>query len=122
MCSREHMPKRKKNTPTNPDEGDTNPVDNSPDNPSLAWYIGLHELSKNPYHQFSLKELAIVSGLGRTVISKIRQEPDAPFSGSKCSLSRLNEWLNGHLGFKQTGPTSTKTAGQRRTPVNAEEP
>jgi hypothetical protein len=54
-----------------------------------------------PHRQFNTIELAILSGLGRTALSQIKNAPDSPFSLGKCSLRRLDEWLACHAGFKQ---------------------
>jgi hypothetical protein len=55
-----------------------------------------------PHRQFDTSELTILSGLGRTTISQIKNADDTPFSCGKCSLPRLDQWLALHPGFKQT--------------------
>ena len=55
---------------------------------------------KFPHRQFNTTELSILSGLGRTALSHIKNAPDTPFSLSKCSLRRLDEWLASHPGFR----------------------
>lgn len=54
-----------------------------------------------PFRQFNSAELAIVSGVGRTAMSQIKNAPDTPFSLGKCTLQRLDAWLAEHPGFKQ---------------------
>ncbi len=56
---------------------------------------------KFPHRQFNTVELSLLSGLGRTALSQIKNAPDSPFSLGKCSLRRLDEWLDSHPGFKQ---------------------
>ena len=55
---------------------------------------------KFPHRQFNTTELSILSGLGRTALSQIKNAPDTPFSLGKCSLRRLDAWLASHPGFK----------------------
>lgn len=57
--------------------------------------------AKFPHRQFNGAELAVLSGIGRTAMSQIRNEPDTPFSLGKCTLQRLDGWLAKHPGFKQ---------------------
>jgi len=54
-----------------------------------------------PHRQFTITELAILSGLGRTAVAQIKNASDSPFSMGKCSLRRLDAWLARHPGFKQ---------------------
>ena len=56
---------------------------------------------KFPYRQFNGAELVVVSGVGRTAMSQIKNAPDTPFALGKCTLKRLDAWLAGHPGFKQ---------------------
>ena len=56
---------------------------------------------KFPHRQFNGAELAVVSGIGVTAISQIKNAGDTPFSLGKCTLRRLNAWLEKHPGFKQ---------------------
>ncbi len=56
---------------------------------------------KFPHRQFNTTELSIVSGIGRTVISQIKNASDTPFSAGKCTMRRLDDWLSTHPGFKQ---------------------
>ena len=56
---------------------------------------------KFPFRQFNGAELAVVSGVGRTAMSQIKNAPDTPFALGKCTLMRLDTWLAGHPGFKQ---------------------
>lgn len=51
-----------------------------------------------PYRQFNVSELALLSGLGMTTISTIKQSADSPFSYGKCTLARLDAWLAVHRG------------------------
>ncbi len=57
--------------------------------------------AKFPHRQFNSAELAVLSGIGRTAMSQIKNEPDTPFSLGKCTLQRLDGWLAKHPGFKQ---------------------
>lgn len=57
--------------------------------------------AKFPYRQFNGAELSVLSGIGRTAISQIKNEHDTPFSLGKCTLQRLDGWLANHPGFKQ---------------------
>lgn len=56
---------------------------------------------KFPHRQFNTSELSLLSGIGRTAMSQIKNAPDTPFSLSKCTLRRLDAWLDRHPGFKQ---------------------
>jgi hypothetical protein len=56
---------------------------------------------KFPHRQFNGAELAVVSGIGVTAISQIKNTEDTPFSLGKCTLRRLDAWLERHPGFKQ---------------------
>jgi transcriptional regulator with XRE-family HTH domain len=66
----------------------------------LALYIIAERF---PHRQFTPSQLAELSGMGRTMISQIKNESDSPFSGGKCSLRRLDAWLDKHPGFKANG-------------------
>jgi hypothetical protein len=57
--------------------------------------------AKFPHRQFNSAELSILSGVGRTAMSQIKNAADTPFSLGKCTLQRLDVWLAGHPGFKQ---------------------
>lgn len=57
--------------------------------------------AKFPHRQFNSAELCVVSGIGRTAMSQIKNAPDTPFSLGKCTLQRLDAWLATHPGFKQ---------------------
>ncbi len=64
--------------------------------------LGLMFLAeKFPHRQFDTSELAVLSGLGRSMISRIKNAPDTPFSGGKCTMRRLDCWLRRHPGFKR---------------------
>jgi hypothetical protein len=54
-----------------------------------------------PHRQFNTTELAIISGIGRTAMSQIKNASDTPFSLGKCTMRRLDDWLRAHPGFKQ---------------------
>ncbi len=54
-----------------------------------------------PHRQFNSAELCILSGVGRTAMSQIKNTQDTPFSLGKCTLQRLDTWLAKHPGFKQ---------------------
>jgi hypothetical protein len=57
--------------------------------------------AKFPHRQFNSAELCVLSGVGRTAMSQIKNEKDTPFSLGKCTLQRLEAWLAKHPGFKQ---------------------
>jgi hypothetical protein len=57
---------------------------------------------KFPHRQFNASELCLLSGLGRTAMSQIKNAPDTPFSLGKCTLRRLDAWLRRHPGCKQS--------------------
>jgi hypothetical protein len=61
----------------------------------------LYFAEKFPHRQFNSLELSVLSGLGRTALSQIKNAPDTPFSMGKCSLKRLDAWLANHPAFKQ---------------------
>ena len=54
---------------------------------------------KFPHRQFNSAELSIISGIGRTAMSQIKNAPDTPFSLGKCTMQRLDSWLAGHPGW-----------------------
>ena len=49
--------------------------------------------AKFPHRQFNSAELCVLSGVGRTAISQIKNASDSPFSLGKCTLQRLDGWL-----------------------------
>jgi hypothetical protein len=57
--------------------------------------------SQFPHRQFNVAELCVLSGIGRTAMSQIKNARDTPFSLGKCTLQRLDAWLANHPGFKQ---------------------
>jgi hypothetical protein len=57
--------------------------------------------AKFPHRQFNSAELCVLSGVGRTAMSQIKNAKDTPFSLGKCTLQRLDAWLANHPGFKQ---------------------
>ena len=57
--------------------------------------------AKFPHRQFNSAELSVLSGIGRTAMSQIKNASDSPFSLGKCTLQRLDTWLANHPGFKQ---------------------
>ncbi|MBA3834139.1 MAG: hypothetical protein H0X34_20060 [Chthoniobacterales bacterium] len=57
--------------------------------------------AKFPHRQFNGAELSVLSGIGRTAISQIKNAQDTPFSLGKCTLRCLDGWLAKHPGFKQ---------------------
>ncbi|HEY5769731.1 MAG TPA: hypothetical protein VIS71_07795 [Terrimicrobium sp.] len=73
------------------------------DSPSYATTIAalLFLAEKFPHRQFNSAELSIISGIGRTAMSQIRNAPDTPFSLGKCTMQRLDSWLTSHPGWKQ---------------------
>ena len=54
-----------------------------------------------PHRQFNSAELCVLSGIGRTAMSQIKNATDTPFSLGKCTLQRLDRWLAKHPGHKQ---------------------
>lgn len=56
---------------------------------------------KFPHRQFNASELAMLSGIGRTAITQIKNAADTPFSLGKCTMRRLDGWLRRHPGHKQ---------------------
>jgi hypothetical protein len=54
-----------------------------------------------PHRQFNSAELSVLSGIGRTAMSQIKNARDTPFSLGKCTLQRLDKWLAEHPGQKQ---------------------
>ena len=54
-----------------------------------------------PHRQFNSAELCILSGIGRTAMSQIKNARETPFSLGKCTLQRLDKWLGEHPGHKQ---------------------
>ena len=54
-----------------------------------------------PHRQFNSAELCVLSGIGRTAMSQIKNAGDTPFSLGKCTLQRLDKWLAEHPGQKQ---------------------
>lgn len=57
--------------------------------------------AKFPHRQFNSAELSVLSGVGRTAMSQIKNSSDTPFSLGKCTLQRLDAWLAKHPGYKQ---------------------
>jgi hypothetical protein len=57
--------------------------------------------AKFPHRQFNSAELCVLSGVGRTAMSQIKNAEDTPFSLGKCTLQRLDAWLAKHPGIKQ---------------------
>ena len=54
-----------------------------------------------PHRQFNSAELSVLSGIGRTAMSQIKNAHDTPFSLGKCILQRLDRWLARHPDHKQ---------------------
>jgi hypothetical protein len=82
-----------------PTEPETNADDVLTSATAVAALLFLAE--KFPHRQFNSAELSIVSGIGRTAMSQIKNATDTPFSLGKCTLRRLDAWLERHPGFKQ---------------------
>lgn len=57
---------------------------------------------KFPHRQFNASELSLLSGIGRTAMTQIKNSEDTPFSLGKCTLRRLDGWLRRHPGCKQS--------------------
>ena len=55
--------------------------------------------AKFPHRQFNSAELCVLSGIGRTAMSQIKNATDSPFSLGKCTLQRLDGWLANHPGL-----------------------
>ncbi len=70
-------------------------------NETTAFAALLFLAEKFPHRQFNATELSIISGVGRTTMSQIKNSQDTPFSAGKCTMRRLDEWLSAHPGFKQ---------------------
>lgn len=77
------------------------PADESPLDSVTMFAALLFLAEKFPHRQFNSVELSLLSGLGRTALSQIKNASDTPFSLGKCSLRRLDAWLAAHPGFKQ---------------------
>ena len=45
------------------------------------------------HRQFNSAELSVLSGIGRTALSQIKNASDTPFSLGKCTLKHLDRWL-----------------------------
>jgi hypothetical protein len=62
---------------------------------SLHWaaIAFLFLAAKFPHRQFNSAELCVLSGVGRTAMSQIKNAKDTPFSLGKCTLQRLDAWL-----------------------------
>ena len=73
------------------------------DSPSTSTTVAalLFFAAQFPHRQFNSAELSILSGIGRTALSQIKNAEDTPFSIGKCTLRRLDEWLARHPGHKQ---------------------
>ena len=56
---------------------------------------------KFPHRQFNASELSMLSGIGRTAMTQIKNSDDTPFALGKCTMRRLDCWLRRHPGFKQ---------------------
>jgi hypothetical protein len=70
-------------------------------NDTTAFAALLFLAEKFPHRQFNATELSILSGIGRTAMSQIKNADDTPFSLGKCTMRRLDAWLQAHPGFKQ---------------------
>jgi len=53
----------------------------------------LYFAEKFPHRQFTSAELSIVSGIGHTAMSQIRNADDTPFSLGKAHCADSNAWL-----------------------------
>jgi len=78
-----------------------NPVENDSFSTTTTVAALLFLAAKFPYRQFNSAELCILSGIGRTAMSQIKNAADTPFSLGKCTLQRLDAWLAKRPGFKQ---------------------
>jgi hypothetical protein len=88
---------KKSNPATRPQQAEQ---ESGPDSVTMFAAL-LFFAEKFPHRQFNSVELSLLSGLGRTALSQIKNAPDTPFSMGKCSLKRLDAWLASHPGFKQ---------------------
>ena len=79
------------------------PKTEEPDSPCTSTAIAalLSLAMQFPHRQFNSAELSILSGVGRTAMSQIKNADDTPFSLGKCTLRRLDDWLARHPGHKQ---------------------
>ena len=57
---------------------------------------------KFPHRQFNASELSLLSGIGRTAMTQIKNSEDTPFSLGKCTLRRLDAWLRRHPSCNQS--------------------
>ncbi len=78
-----------------------NPAENDSFSSTTTIAALLFLAAKFPHRQFNSAELCILSGIGRTAMSQIKNSSDTPFSLGKCTLKRLDAWLAKRPGFKQ---------------------
>jgi len=78
-----------------------NPTENDSFSSATTIAALLFLAAKFPHRQFNGAELCVLSGIGRTAMSQIKNSPDTPFSLGKCTPQRLDTWLAKHPGFKQ---------------------
>ena len=56
---------------------------------------------KFPHRQFNSAELSIISGIGRTAMSQIKNAPDTPFSGASTEAAAAGtEAFSQHSGTR----------------------
>lgn len=95
-----------KNRPNHMSKGmpvqDVDPSDEDSFSSATAVAALLFLAEKFPHRQFTSTELSIISGIGRTAMSQIKNAEDSPFSLGKCTMRRLDRWLSRHPGFKQS--------------------
>ena len=81
---------------------DSNHADEEDSLTSATTFAALLFLAeKFPHRQFNASELSMLSGIGRTAITQIRNSDDTPFSLGKCTMRRLDGWLRRRPGYKQ---------------------
>jgi hypothetical protein len=102
-CSHEHIlgEKRREIEMKTNSARQLNPVENDSFSSTTTIAALLFLAAKFPYRQFNSAELCILSGIGRTAMSQIKNAADTPFSLGKCTLQRLDAWLAKRPGFKQ---------------------
>ncbi len=94
----------KRKSPRNSDAADDDDEINDPFSILLLFLLAYIV----PQYRFTGTQLSILMGIGRTAISQIKNEPDTPFSLSKCTVKQLDAWLETHPSYKQRSTTQRK--------------
>jgi hypothetical protein len=95
------MRNKKKNKMKSKSAKEKSPAENDSFSSTTTIAALLFLAAKFPHRQFNSAELCVLSGIGRTAMSQIKNAPDTPFSLGKCTLQRLDAWLAKRPGFKQ---------------------